>query len=148
VAAKVVVAKPVPAPPKVFVPTPPLLAGLPPPQFAVSNDVLAPPPPPAGAFARPIPPGGAVVRVYEEKREEEAAPEQSQAFSAYHPDQGPDVPLAPFVLGVVVIAAAAGASLRLGVRRRDHRHEAAIAAAQIPFSRQDHRHRQCQRRYR
>ena len=39
------------------------------------------PPPPAGAFARPIPPGGATVRVFEEKKEEEEATEQSQAFA-------------------------------------------------------------------
>jgi hypothetical protein len=128
--------KPVPPPPKVFVPLPPAIPGLPPVSLAVSSGVLAPPPPPAGAFARPIPPGGATVRVYEEKREEEAAPEQSQAFAAYHPDEGPQVPLAPFVFGIVLIGAAAGASIRTGLRRRDHRHEAAIAAARIPIHRQ------------
>ena len=110
--------KPAPSPPKVFVPLPPLIPGIPPASLAVSNGVLTPPPPPAGAFARPIPPGGAVARVYEEKREEEAAPEQSQAFSAYHPDQGPDVPLAPFVLGAVLLE-------RGGRRLGSHRHAAA-----------------------
>ena len=140
---KAVPVKATPSPPKVFVPLPPLIPGIPPASLAVSNGVLTPPPPPAGAFARPIPPGGAVARVYEEKREEEAAPEQSQAFSAYHPDQGPDVPLAPFVLGAVLLSAAAGASIRTGMRRRDRRHEAAIAAARIPSSRQSQ-----QRRYR
>ncbi len=40
------------------------------------------PPPPAASFTDPIPPGGATVRVFEEKREEEAAPEQSQALHA------------------------------------------------------------------
>jgi hypothetical protein len=43
--------------------------------------IPAVPPPPAASFARPIPPGGATVRVFEEKREEEAAPESSQAFA-------------------------------------------------------------------
>ena len=36
-----------------------------------------------GLVRGPIPPGGATVRVFEEKREEEAAPEQSQAFARY-----------------------------------------------------------------
>jgi hypothetical protein len=74
--------------------------------------------------------------VYEEKREEEAAPESSQAFAAYHPDQGSDIPLAPFVLGIVVLAAAAGASVRTVLRRRDRRHEVAIRAVQEPLIRQ------------
>jgi hypothetical protein len=136
--------KPVPAP-KVFLPSTPPVFGVPSVRLAVATGVLAPPPPPAGAFARPIPPGGAVVRVYEEKREEEAAPEQSQAFAAYHPDEGPGIPIAPFVLGVVLIGAAAGAGLRTRLTRRDRRHEAAIAAAHLS-SRQQQRSRS--RRYR
>jgi hypothetical protein len=123
-------------PPKVFIPPPPQIPALPPLTLAVAAGILAPPPPPVGAFARPTPPGGATVRVYEEKREEEAAPEQSQAFAAYHPDQGGDLALAPFVLGIVVLAAAAGASVRTGLRRRDRRHEVAILAVQEPLIRQ------------
>ena len=67
--------------------------------------VPAVPPPPAAAFARPIPPGGATVRVFEEKSEEEEAPEQSQAFARYWPG-GYGLPL-----GVLILLAAAGASI-------------------------------------
>jgi len=75
------------------------------------------PPPPATSFTSPTPPGGATVRVYEEKREEEVAPESSQAFARYDPDE--HVPLAPALLGVALLAAFAGTALTLGVRRRD-----------------------------
>src|SRR5581483_6303732 len=98
-----------------------------PPKLLVRGFVPAIPPPPAGAFARPIPPGGATVRVYEEKREEEAAPEQSQAFSRYHPD-GHGLPPGMYVFGAAILAAAAGATLRLGPLRGDRRQRAAIAA--------------------
>jgi hypothetical protein len=94
----------------------------------VSSYVPVPPPPPAAGFARPTPPGGATVRVYEEKREEEAAPEQSQAFAAYRPDDH-GAPVAVYLFGAAILAATAGASLRLGPRRRDRRQELAIAAA-------------------
>ena len=47
------------------------------------------------------------MRVHEEKREEEIAPEQSQANAvAYRADD--HLPLAPFLFGVIVIAALAG----------------------------------------
>jgi hypothetical protein len=70
---------------------------------------------------RPLPPGGAPARTYqvEEKREEEAAIEESQAFSRYEPgSEGPTVP--PYLLGLVLLAALAGASSRggPGARRR------------------------------
>jgi hypothetical protein len=63
---------------------------------------------------RPLPPGGAPARTYqvEEKREEEAAIEESQAFSRYQPDGGMSVP--PYLLGLVLLAALAGASVRGG----------------------------------
>lgn len=130
---------PLPEPAVVRPEPPPVLAlpaaasagTLPPAGGTVEPGAVAPPPPPAGAFARPIPPGGAVVRVFEEKREEEAAPESSQAFSAYTADGGSDVPFAPFVLGALLLAAAAGASVRPGPRRRERRLDLAVAAARI-----------------
>jgi hypothetical protein len=88
------------------------LAILPVVALPATSAVPAIPPPPAGAFARPIPPGGATVRVFEEKREEEAAPEQSQAFARYRPD---DYGLP---IGALILLAAAGASIRLDWRRR------------------------------
>jgi hypothetical protein len=109
--------------------------------------VPAIPPPPAGAFARPIPPGGATVRVFEEKREEEEATEQSQAFAAYRADAYRGLPLgarayaspgggagspspAAYLLMLVVFAAAgAGATLRLGPRRRGRRIETVFVTA-------------------
>ena len=57
------------------------------------SGVPAIPPPPAGAFARPIPPGGATVRVFEEKKEEEEATEQSQAFAAYRAEDYRGLPV-------------------------------------------------------
>jgi hypothetical protein len=76
--APVPAAKVMPKPaPKVALP----LVFLPVAQLPATGPVPAVPPPPAASFARPIPPGGATVRVFEEKREEEAAPEQSQAFA-------------------------------------------------------------------
>jgi hypothetical protein len=123
-------------------PLPPPLVRLP-----VQGLVPAIPPPPAGAFARPIPPGGATVRVYEEKREEEGATEQSQAFAAYRADGdrsltlgarayvsahgggGGSGPLSPavYLLIAAVAAAAAGASLRVDPRRRSRRSKTAFA---------------------
>jgi hypothetical protein len=104
------------------------------------------PPPPAASFTDPIPPGGATVRVFEEKREEEAAPEQSQAF-ARHQSADHGLPLgarahtnnslsaagiyassrspgggssqfALYLLGVLLIAAAGGATIRFDPHRR------------------------------
>ena len=43
------------------------------------------PPPPAASFGQTIPPGGATVRVFEDKKEEEEATEQSQAFARFSP---------------------------------------------------------------
>jgi hypothetical protein len=133
--------------------------------------VPAIPPPPAGAFARPIPPGGAGVRVFEEKKEEEEATEQSQAFAAYHAadyrglpvgarayatpgtgnDRGPSP--AVYLLLLVVLAGAAGATLRLGPRRRGRPIESAYATAGEHHARahaatrhnHNHRHRRPRR---
>jgi hypothetical protein len=92
------------------------------------GSVPATPPPPAGAFARPIPPGGAVIRVFEEKREEEAAPESSSAAFAYRFED--HMPTSVFLYGVIVLAAFAGATVRLGLRRRER--GVAAAAVHIP----------------
>jgi hypothetical protein len=101
---------PAPKPaPKVALP----LAILPVVALPASSAVPAIPPPPAGTFARPIPPGGATVRAFEEKREEEAAPEQSQAFSRYLP-AGYGLPL----VALIFLMAAGGATIRFDPRRR------------------------------
>ena len=103
---------PAPLAPAAFIP---LAAGL----AATVPAALLPPPPPV---VRPLPPGGAPARTYqvEEKREEEAAIEESQAFSRYesHDEGGSTVP--PYLLGLVLIAAIGGASVRggPGARRR------------------------------
>jgi hypothetical protein len=115
----------------------------------LQSGVPAIPPPPAGAFARPIPPGGATVRVFEEKKEEEEATEQSQAFAAYRaadyrglpvgarvyasPHAGNNSPTpVVYLLMLVVLAAAGGATLRLGPKRRGRRIETAYAPARAP----------------
>ncbi len=100
---------PAPLAPAAFVP---LAVGL----GAAVPAALLPPPPPV---VRPLPPGGAPARTYqvEEKREEEAAIEESQAFSRYDSsEEGSTVP--PYLLGLVLIAAIGGASVRGGPRAR------------------------------
>ena len=140
---------PAPAPvhaPPTFVPPPaPAPARAPQP----GPPVPAIPPPPVTSFARPIPPGGAVVRVYEEKREEEVAPEQQSAFSLYRPDD--HAPLAPALLALALLASFAGAALTLGVRRRDRHRDAAFATVRggrrAPLPDRTH-HRTHRHRYR
>jgi hypothetical protein len=139
--------------PKVALP----LAILPVLKIASNGPLPAIPPPPAAGFTEPIPPGGATVRVFEEKREEEAAPESSQAFSrtparvghnhrpiasltavtraraharyAYALKASPVAPragsvnggsshLALYLLGLVLFAAAGGATIRFDPDRR------------------------------
>ncbi|HET8862676.1 MAG TPA: hypothetical protein VFM94_05440, partial [Solirubrobacterales bacterium] len=76
-------------------------------------------PPP---IVRPLPPGGAPARTYqvEEKREEEAATEESQAFSRYDGrEEGFTVP--PYLLALVLLAALVGASVRGGPGARPNR---------------------------
>ena len=87
------------------------------------------PPPNTPGGARPIPPGGALARVFqvEEKKEEELATEESQAFAAYDADEH-DGGIEPYLIGLVLIAALAGAAIRLppaGQRRRRTRPAAA-----------------------
>jgi hypothetical protein len=51
-----------------------------------------------------------------EQRDEEAAPEDVQAASVYRPDA--PAPIVPLVLGVVLVAAAAGVGVRRGTGGR------------------------------
>jgi hypothetical protein len=90
-------------------------------------------PPQTPGGARPIPPGGAVARVFqvEQKREEELATEESNAFAAYHPEEH-EGGIEPWMIGLVLIAALAGASLRLPpAGQRGRSRQAAPAAAEI-----------------
>jgi len=48
------------------------------------------------------------------QREEEAAPEESRAFSRYSPAEDSGMP--PYLIGLVLIAALAGAGARGGAR--------------------------------
>jgi len=102
---------PNPIPPDPFIP----LAAVP---LALVPAIVPPPPPPV---VRPLPPGGAPARTYqvEEKREEEAALEETQAFSRHEPSEG-GLTVPPYLLGMVLILALAGASVRggPGARRR------------------------------
>ena len=75
---------------------------------------------------RPTPPGGATVRVFEEKREEEAAPEQSSAYAIYRADEHSGTP-DTFLYGLVLLAALAGTSIAAGSRRRQRRSDFALA---------------------
>ncbi len=68
---------------------------------------IAPPPPPS--LARPIPPTGGMARVFEEKREEEVATEDSQAFARF--EAGARPPAVWSLGGLALIAALAGATL-------------------------------------
>jgi hypothetical protein len=144
-------ASPVPAPPaKPAVkppPPPPVLLFTPLFQPPAQGALPAIPPPPAAAFGQPIPPGGATVRVFEEKREEEEATEQSQAFAAYRAEDYRGLPIgarayaggrgnrsgfassALYLLLGAVLVAGAGASVGRDPRRRNRRPEARVAVA-------------------
>jgi hypothetical protein len=155
------VAAPAPAPPvkpAVKPPLPPVLLFTPFFQLPTQAGVPAIPPPPAAAFGQPIPPGGATVRVFEEKREEEEATEQSQAFAAYRAEDYRGLPVgarayaggggsgdgsALYVLLAVVLAAGAGASLGRDPRRRGRRTEAELA---LVTARTQYRHPRQRRR--
>ncbi len=118
VAAAVVAKVAKPAVRALRVPVTILPAALPPPVPGASlPGARAVVPPAALTAGNPIPPTGAVARVFqvEEKREEEVAPEQSSAFSAYDPDQQSTYVTGGGALALLIIAAGAGASLR---RRR------------------------------
>jgi hypothetical protein len=120
---------PPPVPPDPFVPIATPIA-------SVVPAIVPPPPPP---IVRPLPPGGAPARTYqvEEKREEEAAIEESQAFSRYEPDGGTSVP--PYLLGLVLLAALAGASVRGGPGARPNRTRPAPALARAERNRRSRR---------
>ena len=137
------VAKVVPKPaPKVALP----LAFLPIVQVPAAGGLRVVPPPPAASFVDTIPPGGATVRVFEEKREEEAAPEQSQAFARYTASasarayasagtSGGSPRLAVYgpPLAVLILLAGAGASIGRG-RRQSRRAAFARLYMQQPTS--------------
>lgn len=148
---------PAPTPPAAPVPAPPAKAAvkppLPPPvllftplfQPPAQGALPAIPPPPAAAFGQPIPPGGATVRVFEEKKEEEEATEQSQAFASYRAEDYRGLPVgarayagrggggspspALYLLLAGVLAAGVGASIGRDPRRRHRRAETELAVA-------------------
>jgi hypothetical protein len=109
---------PSPPPP----PTPPAFLPVSTPPLAVVPAIVPPPPPP---IVRPLPPGGAPARTYqvEEKREEEAAIEESQAFARYEGGRGGErgFTVPPYLLALVLLAALAGASARGGPGGRANR---------------------------
>jgi hypothetical protein len=147
---------PPPAPPPPKAPAPKIapkvalpLAILPVLKLPAVAGVPVVPPPPAASFADPIPPGGATVRVFEEKREEEAAPEQSQAFARL-----PSAPastheaigasgaglsrVGTYGLSLVVLILLAGAGASIDRDRRRPRH---VAMAQLSPQRPNSRPR-------
>jgi hypothetical protein len=110
---------PPPAPVDPFIP---LGIGL-----AATVPAIVPPPPPP--IVRPLPPGGAPARTFqvEEKREEEVATEESQAFSRYeqraiarYEEGGDGFTVPPYLPALILLAAIGGASVRggPGARRR------------------------------
>jgi hypothetical protein len=128
--------QPSPAPPQPP-PQPPVFLPASTPPLAVVPAIVPPPPPP---IVRPLPPGGAPARTYqvEEKREEEAAIEESQAFSRYDSrDSGFAVP--PYLLGLVLLAALAGASIRGGPGARPNRTRPAPALTRAERNRRSRR---------
>ncbi|MDA0185513.1 hypothetical protein OJ997_34730, partial [Solirubrobacter phytolaccae] len=124
-------------PPVQPVATPIPIVDEPPPQQrnTPTSNPPATPPPPASSFARPIPPGGAVIRVHEEKREEEVAPDSSAAAVAYR--YSDHAPVGVYLYGLVVLAAFAGATLRLGLKRRSRgvEHAAVHTPSTLPYRR-------------
>lgn len=128
---------PAPAPPAVPPPVPAVLV----PSFfaplqpaAPPRAVAAPPPP---SLARPIPPTGGMSRVFEEKREEEAATEDSQAFARFDANEGP--PIVISALGLALIAGLAGASLAVNRNSNDNRRPASVTATIAPDRRRRNR---------
>jgi hypothetical protein len=117
---------PAPAPPHVVAKAPPIVPAFVPQaeslQFLPPVPLPVPPP-----VLRPSPPSSGFGRAFERQREEEVAPEESQAFARYHPDDG-GLP-ASFIVGAIVLAALAGATIRGGPRGRGTRAAAAPATA-------------------
>lgn len=120
---------PPPAPVNPFIPLAPVLA------LGALPAIVPPPPPPV---VRPLPPGGAPARSYqvEEKREEEAAIEESKAFSR-HEEGGSGLVVPPYLPALILILALAGASVRggPGARRRNRPAPAVTAAHRTQRSR-------------
>lgn len=117
-----------PPPPASILPSLPPLPALPPPIAPLATPLPPIPPPPVGSVARPSPPGGATVRVYEEKREEEEAFEQSSAAVRYEPGAATSYPNPAAIVGMALLAAAAGTTI---VRRRPGRSRRTIARQQV-----------------
>lgn len=86
--------------------------------------VVPPPPPPS--LARPIPPTGGMSRVFEEKREEEAATEDSQAFARHYASEPPNV---TWTLAGAALALALGLSTFTSRRGRPRTAQPAMARA-------------------
>lgn len=126
---------PVPAPPVAAAPAPPARPA-PPPFFLASPPpgyVLAFVPPPVPTPARPTPPSGtsavtSPVEAAEREEESEAAPESvSNEAVAYRAPEHEPSPV--YLLGLVILAAFAGASIRRRPRRGER--EVRIAPATI-----------------
>jgi hypothetical protein len=113
---------PPPPPPNPAPPSPAPFLPVSTPPVALVPAIVPPPPPPV---VRPLPPGGAPARVYQVEREEEEelATEESQAFSRYGATdrRGEGLPVPPYLLGLVLLAALAGASARGGPGARPDR---------------------------
>jgi hypothetical protein len=112
---------PLPPPPALVPPARPVVSRPPvPPPFvplaALSTPVLAFVPPPLPTPARPTPPSGtsavtSPIEVAEKEEEEESATESASAQAvAYRASE--DEPSLPYLLGAIVLAALAGASIR------------------------------------
>ncbi len=135
---------PLPVPPAAVVPSPVRPAPPAPPFYLPSglgSPLLAVVPPPVPTPARPTPPSGtsavtSPVEAPEKEEETEAAPEsvsnEAVAYRAHEHDPAP-----AFILGIVILAAFAGASTRRRPRRG--RREARVAPATISTMRSQQR---------
>jgi hypothetical protein len=123
---------PAPAPHPTPHPAPPFVPALPP--QAASLVFLPPVPLPVPPAAiRPSPPSGGLGRAIEKQREDEVAPEEMQAFSRYHADESGLPP--GFVIGAIVLAALAGATIRRGPRGRGARRPAPVRLTSSQYTR-------------
>jgi hypothetical protein len=136
-------AAPSPPPPKPPQPTTNFFV---PPALAAALPAFVPPPVPTPA--RPTPPTGtsavtSPVEVAEKEEEQEEAPESvSNQAVAYHPHEDEPAPL--YILGVVVLAAFAGASVRRRPRRG--RRDVQVAPATVSTMRAQRRVERAARR--
>lgn len=129
---------PVTPPPSRPTPTPPVPFFIPP---ALTTPVLAFVPPPVPTPARPTPPSGTsavtspVEMAEHEEEEEEATESVSNQALAYHTSEHEPSPV--YILGVVLLAAFAGASIR--GRPRRGRREVRVAPATLSGMRSQRR---------